>query len=59
MQTVYDVCKLMYCTVVQMCVKIFFDSMHVRFNYLCSFLSLKCVHKCIDDLHKIVAIAMY
>ena len=35
-----------------MCQNIF-DSIHVRFNHLCSFLPMKCVHKCVDELHKI------
>ena len=39
-----------------MCQNIF-DSIHVRFNHLCSFLPMKCVHKCVDELHKLVAIA--
>ena len=51
-QTVYKICKLMYCAVVQMCVNIY-DSIHVRFNHLCSFLPMKCDHKCVDEFHKI------
>ena len=34
-----------------------FDSIHVCFNDLCLFLPMKCVHKCVDELHKLVAIA--
>ena len=29
------------------------DSIHVRFNHLCSFLPMKCVYKCVDELHRI------
>ena len=30
-----------------------FYSIHVQFNHLCSVLPIKCVHKCVDELHKI------
>ena len=33
-QTVYKVCKVMYCAVFKMCVHIFY-SIHVSFNHLC------------------------
>ena len=55
-QTVYKVCKLMYCAIVQMCVHIFY-SIRASFNHLCSFLPMKCVHKCVNELNKLVAIA--
>ena len=51
-RTRYKIWTLKYCAVVQMCVKIFFNSIHVRFNHLYSFLPMKGVHKCVDELHK-------
>ena len=53
-QNVYKVRKLMYCAIVHMymCQNIF-DLTCIRFNYLYSFLPVKCVHKCVDELHKI------
>ena len=54
-QTAYKVCKFMYCAVVQMCVKNTFDSIHVHFNHLGSFLPRKCVH----ELHKISCNSYY
>ena len=51
-QTVCKVHKSMYCAIVQMCVHIF-DYICVSINHLCSFLPMKCVHKCVDELHKI------
>ena len=51
-QTVYKLYKLMYCAAVQVCVKIIIiNCIHVRFNHLCSFLLLKCVHKFVDEFH--------
>ena len=46
----------MYVNVMCRCVNVcqnIFDSIHVHFNHLCSFLPMKCVHKCVDELHKI------
>ena len=40
-----------------MCQNIF-DSIHVLLN-LCSFLPMKCVHKCVDELHKISCNSCY
>ena len=56
-QTVYKVCKLMYCAVVHACP--IFLTILVRFNHLCSFLPMKCVHKCVDELHKISCNSYY
>ena len=57
-QTVYKVHRLMYCAIVHVCQNIF-DSIHVRFNNLCSFFPMKCAHKCIDELHKISCNSYY
>ena len=37
----------------------YFDSIHVRFNQLCSFLPMKCVQRCVDELHKISCNSYY
>ena len=56
--TVYKLYKLMYCAAVQACVKIIIiDSIHVRFNHLCSFLHMKCVHKLSMNFTKLVAVS--
>ena len=49
----------MYCAVGHMCVKIIFDPIRVHFSHSCSFLPIKCVHKCADDLHKISCNSYY
>ena len=56
MQTVYKVCQLMYCAIVQMCVKIFLT---LFMSTSISFLPMKCVHKCVDELHKISCYSYY
>ena len=58
MQTVYKVCKLMYCVVVHIC-QMIVGSIHVCFNQLWSFLPMKCVHKFIDELRKISCNSYY
>ena len=34
--------------------QVIFDSIHVRFNHLCSFLAMRCVYKRVDELHKLI-----
>ena len=48
---------LMYCVIVQMCVKIFLTLfMFASITCVDQFLPMKCVHNCVDELHKLVAI---
>ena len=56
MQTVYKV--HMYCAAVHVCQNIL-DSIHVHFSHLYSLLPMKCVHKCVNELHRISCNSYY
>ena len=55
-QTVYKVCPFMFCTCVSNNFLLYSYPLH---HHFCSFLPKRCVHKCVDELHKISCNSYY